>query len=353
CTVLAWVDIVLSLLPYFCESHGAAFMTLRVCALSGRDWRTASLVCLLMVGPIADNVCAIPLQTPDHMPPPYNCEVDNVVSVAVDLNKYADFLQSDHRCFLSVLTPFFADTHIAADSMALIVTWWKTYRLKKAADAARVKTSIADLLLRDVCFTAGTMLVLNVLHVMINHVDQVSFMGDIVSALTSILASRFMMNLRDIDRKDIGQVSRSADGVDTWHANANPREEGQWTASEQGGTIVFERAGDFVDSTGGRLEHSMARLEDDESWIEGEEVGQVDSSVEGGDEHEKGGGTRGRSQAARCNFKQHITLFMQAESGAITSISQALASMLGFETRTAMYSVRATRAIIIALLSVE
>lgn len=38
---------------------------------------------------------------------------------------------------------------IAGDALVLAVTWWKTYRLKKAADAAHVKTSIVALLLRD------------------------------------------------------------------------------------------------------------------------------------------------------------------------------------------------------------
>ncbi len=38
---------------------------------------------------------------------------------------------------------------IVGDALVLAVMWWKTYRLKRAADAARVKTSIIELLLHD------------------------------------------------------------------------------------------------------------------------------------------------------------------------------------------------------------
>lgn len=75
------MDLILSVLPYLMErcvalirtafhhvkrpstpSHRAAFSTPRVYALSGRDWRFAALVCLLMTGPIVGNIvrtCAL------------------------------------------------------------------------------------------------------------------------------------------------------------------------------------------------------------------------------------------------------------------------------------------------------
>ncbi|KAI0357258.1 hypothetical protein OH77DRAFT_1422819 [Trametes cingulata] len=222
CNVLGWMDIVLNLIPYFIWN---AFSTLRVYALCGRDWRLASLVSLLMIGPIFGNLYNIPTMKPDDMAQPYNCSVDNGVSLAMH-----NRLVLISRCSL-----------IAADSIVLAVTWWKTYRLKKAADAANVKTSIVDLLLRDGAkssFPHSTMLVLNVLHILINFVEQVSFMGDISDVLTSILVSRFIMNLRDLDTEETSQTTR--------------------------GTILFNASG-FVQSMGEPLDFSSRRSDFDES----------------------------------------------------------------------------------------
>ncbi|KAI0631851.1 hypothetical protein C8Q77DRAFT_1228907 [Trametes polyzona] len=233
CVALGWMDIVLNLLPYFIWN---AFSTLRVYALCGREWRLALVVCVLMMGPIVANAYNIPTQKPDNLPPPYNCQVDNAVTVALHT-----------KCVVLVLGSRIS--LIVGDSLVLAVTWWKTYRLKKAADAAHIKTSLVELLLRDGTIYFGTMLVLNVLHIAINFVEQVSFMGDIADVLTSILVSRFIMNLRDIDGKDIGLDSAHTDGIEgpgAWHA-----------ASSSGGHesgLVF--ASDFVASMGGPLERS-------------------------------------------------------------------------------------------------
>ncbi|KAI9068729.1 hypothetical protein FKP32DRAFT_1671971 [Trametes sanguinea] len=251
CVTLGWMDIILNLLPYFIWN---AFSTLRVYAVSGRDLRIAALVCLLMVGPIAANTYNIPLQKPDNMPPPFNCEVDNAVTLATH-NKL---------------------TSIAGDAIVLGVTWWKTYRLKKAADAARVKTSIVDLLLRDGTIYFATMLVLNVLHILINFVEQVSFMGDIADVLTSILVSRFIMNLRDLDAKDTGQAPNytlTVPSVGEWHASSGD----PGASSLQRGTLVFASAGEFLNSMGGPLERSDAISDCEEDVPESFDGGATDA----------------------------------------------------------------------------
>ncbi|KAI8976302.1 hypothetical protein BD414DRAFT_496486 [Trametes punicea] len=261
CVALGWMDIMLNLLPYFIWN---AFSTLRVYALCGHSWRFAWLVCLLMVGPIAANLYNIPLQKPDNMPPPYNCEVDNAVTLAVHTK-------------LSL---------IAGDSIVLAVTWWKTYRLKKAAEVAQVRASIVDLLLRDgrrrdARYLAGrTMLVLNVLHIIINFVEKVSFMGDIADVLTSILVSRFIMNLRDLDGNNAGQGSRSdphGGDLETWLA----AQSGAGTSSaRRQATLVFASAGEFIDSMGGPLEHSTsaASVEEDGLYSSKDDVLDLGSS---------------------------------------------------------------------------
>ncbi|KAI0323966.1 hypothetical protein GY45DRAFT_1263739, partial [Cubamyces sp. BRFM 1775] len=226
CSALAWIDVVLNLLPYFIWN---VFSTMRVYAISGRDWRIAVLVCILMLGPIVSNIYNIPFEFPINMPPPYNCSFDNSVSLAT------------HN-----IVPL-----MTADAIIIIVTWWKTYGFKKSADDARVATSLVDLLLRDGTIYFGTMIILNSLHIMMNYVAKVSFLGDVADVLTSILISRFIMNLRDIDLAETGQISRSEpDGPGSWHATPDLSSGGG-----QGGPIMF--ASNFLDSLGGVLEHSL------------------------------------------------------------------------------------------------
>ncbi|KAI0641614.1 hypothetical protein C8Q79DRAFT_918968 [Trametes meyenii] len=236
CNGLGYMDIILSLLPYFVWN---VFSTLRVYAISGRNWLIAAFVAFIMLGPICANLYNAPLLKPDNMPSPYNCSEDNAVTVATHLK----------------LTLISRLSIIVGDATVLVVTWWKTYRLKKAADAARVRTSIVDLLLRDGTVYFATMLVLNVLHIAINFVLQVSFMGDIADVLVSILVSRFIMNLREYDAKDTGQLSHTSsaarDGLGSWHL-ASPG------AVDERTTLAF--ASGFIESMAAPLEHSIAPL---------------------------------------------------------------------------------------------
>ncbi|KAH9896100.1 hypothetical protein C8Q73DRAFT_789883 [Cubamyces lactineus] len=240
CYALAWIDVVLNLLPYFVWN---AFSTMRVYAISGRDWRIAALVCILMLGPIISNIYNIPFEFPVNMPPPYGCSFDNSVSLATH-----------------AIVPL-----MAGDAIVILVTWWKTYKLKKAADEARITISLVDLLLRDGSVYFATMLVVNSLHIMMNYVVKISFLGDVADVITSILISRFIMNLRDIDGKDTGEVSRSTrtelGGPGSWHATPERSEGG----GRGRGTLVFAPGSNyFVESMGGALEHSMwARSSDD------------------------------------------------------------------------------------------
>ncbi|KAJ8457508.1 hypothetical protein ONZ51_g11492 [Trametes cubensis] len=203
---------------------------MRVYAVSGRDWRIAAVVCILNIGPIVGNVYNIPFEFPVNMPPPLNCTFDNTLSIATH-----------------TIVPL-----IAGDAIVILVTWWKTYKLKKAADEARVTTSLVDLLLRDGSIYFGTMLVLNSLHIMMNHVAKVSFMGDVADVVTSILISRFIMNLRDIDTGGPGSCSTGYEvgGPGSWHAMTQ-----RSAGGGHGDTVVF--VNDFVGSMGGTLERSM------------------------------------------------------------------------------------------------
>ncbi|TBU27604.1 hypothetical protein BD311DRAFT_778821 [Dichomitus squalens] len=108
CAALGWLDVIFNLAPYFVWN---GFATLRVYALTGRDWRIPSIVALLMLGPIAANIIL-------------SCSAHIVVLVS--------------RICL-----------IAGDAVVIAVTWWKTYRLKREAEASDIKAPLVTMLLRD------------------------------------------------------------------------------------------------------------------------------------------------------------------------------------------------------------
>ncbi|KAI0660005.1 hypothetical protein C8Q70DRAFT_913775, partial [Cubamyces menziesii] len=288
CYALAWIDVVLNLLPYFVWN---AFSTMRVYAISGRDWRISALVCVLMLGPIISNIYNIPFEFPVNMPPPYGCSFDNSVSLATH-----------------AIVPL-----MAGDAIVILVTWWKTYKLKKAADEARVTISLVDLLLRDGTIYFATMLVVNSLHIMMNYIVKISFLGDVADVITSILISRFIMNLRDIDGKETGEISYATrtehGGPGSWHATSGRSElEGGGRGRGHGhghGTLVFAApSGNFVESMGGALEHSMwarSSYDSEENETESEDVGRErgfygDGSGEG--EGDSGSGEKTSAEAA-------------------------------------------------------
>ncbi|KAL1938040.1 hypothetical protein VTO73DRAFT_12051 [Trametes versicolor] len=228
----------------------------------------------------------LPTQKPDNMPPPYNCSVDNALTVA----QHTAYVRASHVRFprsirlLSVniqlihiaVVLLSRCTLIAGDAVVLGVTCWKTWSIKKAADAAHIGTSLVALLLRDGTMYFGAMLLLNVLHILINFIEKVSFLGDIAHVLTSVLVSRFIMNLRDVDGKDTGTdtvTTGGAGALETWHAERG-------TAG--GGTLVFASNLNFVESMGGPLDRIDGGPEDDSQSDLGAQR-QDEGSVESGE----------------------------------------------------------------------
>ncbi|KAI0667152.1 hypothetical protein C8Q78DRAFT_982689, partial [Trametes maxima] len=258
CAVLGYMDVVLSILPYVLWN---AFSTLRVYATSGRDWRISSVVCVLMLGPLVSNIYDAPVIKPVNMPAPYLCSASNGVSLAVH---YALVLGS--RCPL-----------IAGDALVLAVTWRKTYRVRKIAEGSGVRTPLLDLLLRDGTLYFGTMLLLNVLHILITFVQQVSVMGDVADVLTSILVSRFILNLREYSGKGIAARNRS-----------HPHDS-QAASMSAGGrsTLVFASriVGSLGESLGrpvsGAAESGSGSESESESVVDGRSTGEGDADADG------------------------------------------------------------------------
>ncbi|OSC96461.1 hypothetical protein PYCCODRAFT_1441057 [Trametes coccinea BRFM310] len=173
------------LLRYFPQ---AAFSSLRVYALSDRKKWPAGFVFLLFMGPVGANLSTLQWLHISNSPPPVGC-----VS--------------------SVMTIISRSCAIAADFLVVTVTWWKTRKSLKLYRQANLKTTYGSLILRDgmtvrCSCKVRSLLTLNVLHLALTLLAytqeqeyiSVSYMPIFTSPITSILVSRFLLNLRQVDR---------------------------------------------------------------------------------------------------------------------------------------------------------
>ncbi|KAL6299459.1 hypothetical protein BKA93DRAFT_753393 [Sparassis latifolia] len=80
---------------------------------------------------------------------------------------------------------------IVADVIVLMVTWMKTYEIKRYANSAHVEAPLATLLLRDGTLYFTLLLVLNLSLMLSNYYGPRRFM--------CIIVSRFLLNLRETD----------------------------------------------------------------------------------------------------------------------------------------------------------
>ncbi|KAJ8495505.1 hypothetical protein ONZ51_g1676 [Trametes cubensis] len=314
CYALAWIDVVLNLLPYFVW-NGIHLVSLLHDA-SVRDIRTRLAHICAGVRPYARADHLQYLQHTIRVPGQYASSVWLLVRqlrFACNARHIAVDMQSHISPWRSTVVLISRVPLMAGDAIVILVTWWKTYKLKKAADEARVTISLVDLLLRDGSIYFATMLVVNSLHIMMNYIVKISFLGDVADVITSILISRFIMNLRDIDGKETGEISYATrtehGGPGSWHATSGRSElEGGGRGRGHGhghGTLVFAApSGNFVESMGGALEHSMwarSSYDSEENETESEDVGRErgfygDGSGEG--EGDSGSGEKTSAEAA-------------------------------------------------------
>ncbi|OBZ72798.1 hypothetical protein A0H81_07334 [Grifola frondosa] len=141
---------------------------------------------------------------------------------------------------------------IASDALVLAVTWSKTYQLRKAAQQAQVKASLLTLLLRDGTIYFVVLLILNALHIVFNFVEQVPFVSIFADAFTSILISRFILNLREVDIHVHGGMRSGRATFD-----------GSMSYQSQPDTIIFTSNNNFVDSIGAPLDHGFPSVDED------------------------------------------------------------------------------------------
>ncbi|KAI0747406.1 hypothetical protein C8Q74DRAFT_1374441 [Fomes fomentarius] len=162
-----------------------AFAALRVYALTDHLWWLAGIIFLVSSVPVATNSYFYSITSIDSFIPPFNC----VTSANLSKEAYLGFLISTRSSV------------ILGDILVLIVTWYKTYSTWKTAASVAMKASFSSMILRDGTIYFLCFMTINVLHLAFSLTGL--FTSTLVifqDPLISILVSRFILDLRDLDR---------------------------------------------------------------------------------------------------------------------------------------------------------
>ncbi|KAI0372708.1 hypothetical protein BV20DRAFT_939448 [Pilatotrama ljubarskyi] len=270
---------VLEVIPYIIW---ATFSGLRVYALSSRTLSIGAIVFLLSLVPAGVNAYFFSTFTFVDLDPPSNCTALSDITAELSKTKTVTIVS---RASL-----------MAADVLVIAVTWASTYRIGKASREARLGTSFGTLLLRDGTLEptrVDVLLAMNVVHMTLNTVkpndavQQASYVTVLENPITSILISRFILNLRAVDDRGAG----GCHDEDTYSADAHPsfvrtysgarsdsgagRARGRRHGSELKLTMRFARS--VVDTFGASLdygdEEDGGRVEDEERYELAQESG--------------------------------------------------------------------------------
>ncbi|OBZ69330.1 hypothetical protein A0H81_10860 [Grifola frondosa] len=141
--------------------------------------------------PIGTNIYLYSRQTSANYPLPIGCSWFN------DIPDEVYIIPLDRHQLSPVLVVTRASL-ILSDVIVLAITWWKTYEIKRAASQANLTASLAMLLLRDGTLYFVVLLTFNVLHVAFVFTGQFTMSLVFEEPLTSILISRFLLNLREV-----------------------------------------------------------------------------------------------------------------------------------------------------------
>jgi len=163
----------------------AVFTALRTYAIGGRDWRPALLVFALAVVPVGTNLYSdVNTWFTALFLPPLGIVCDGNQNVTVDTGN--KLLIATRACA------------IASDLLALAITWSSTYQIKRDADKAKIKASLATLLLRDGTLYFVILLALNAMHMGFYLTNTFVDISWFIVPISSSLISRFLLNLRQV-----------------------------------------------------------------------------------------------------------------------------------------------------------
>jgi len=148
-------------------------------------------------------------------------------------------------------------SQILADILVIAVTWWTTYRVKLAARSAGVATPLVTLLLRDGTIYFIVLLLVNAVQLGAwVATDSGIDLFPITAGLTSIIVSRFLLNLYQVENEEVQNVT----------AAASCASEMQFSSS-------------FIRGMGAEVNYSFGLDADSGSWDDdtlGEEAGETD-----------------------------------------------------------------------------
>ncbi|EMD33641.1 hypothetical protein CERSUDRAFT_76363 [Gelatoporia subvermispora B] len=167
----------------------AVFSTVRVFAISAGNWYLSLATLVIGLVPLGANI--------DYAFFTAQNEIDSLPF----LGTFCDDNQTASMALIIALTTTSRVCAIVSDVIVLLVTWFKTYSIKRTADRTGTRAPLASMLIRDGTFYFVLILLLNILQIVGNNTGvfagTTGFFGQ---PLSGIIVSRFLMNLRQLDR---------------------------------------------------------------------------------------------------------------------------------------------------------
>ncbi|KAH9899782.1 hypothetical protein C8Q73DRAFT_663375 [Cubamyces lactineus] len=153
------------------------------------SWKIALLVALPASVPLATNIYLYSQTYAANYAQPIGCVWLNTVPVHV----------------YSSLLIFTRSSVITADVLVLLITWWKTNDIRRLAAQTDVKVSLTSLIVRDGTMYFLVLLYMNTIHIVLSLtgacicIQRFTFTITFEEPLTTILVSRFLLNLREVN----------------------------------------------------------------------------------------------------------------------------------------------------------
>ncbi|KAI0743532.1 hypothetical protein C8Q80DRAFT_1272218 [Daedaleopsis nitida] len=212
CEAYMYTILVLQLLIYV---FPAVFSALRVYALTGQNKLLAAIVLFFGLGPLYANSVHYGWEKPAYVGPDFGCViVDNAtheMGVIVARVYLRDALVTGvSRGMLSV-----------SDLLVIIITWTKTSYVAKHVQGLTNKPSLSKTLLQSGIVYFVPLAFLNILHTILTEVGAQQFLrhSSLVSVfidpVTSVLACRFLLNLRRVEVGHHASSSSTASAFST------------------------------------------------------------------------------------------------------------------------------------------
>ncbi|EMD39746.1 hypothetical protein CERSUDRAFT_92236 [Gelatoporia subvermispora B] len=216
----------------------AAFSGVRVYAISGGIWWPSAIVCALSLVPAGTNlygsliafyyqVEAIPALGPE-------CISGKTFSAALSTNR--SHTRHELCSYIIKVTIATRVCVIASDAIVLLVTWYKTYKIKRLADQNDVETPLVTMLLRDGTLYFAALLVLNIFNI-VGWIFVFS-VQDFTTPLSSVIISHFLMNLRQASSTGNQEMTSQS-----------------WSDEQGRSPAVSLRFASFIDNMGESLTH--------------------------------------------------------------------------------------------------